>query len=141
MSETANHAGQPTSGSAEIDDQTRRDFLIWSTAAVGAVLAMVVGVVLLVSRWHGVRSLLGLGLSLLVVTRFVVPAILAGRPPGLVALVGALAVMLVTLYLTHGVGEQTTAAVVGTAVALGVTIVLGLWFIDRASAPSSPSSL
>ena len=92
-----------------------------------------VGVVLLVSRWHGVRSLLGLGLSLLVVTQFVVPAILAGRPPGLVALVGALAVMLVTLYLTHGVGEQTTAAVVGTATALGVTILLGLWFIDRAS--------
>ena len=36
MSETANHAGQPTSGGAEIDEQTRRDFLIWSTVAVGA---------------------------------------------------------------------------------------------------------
>lgn len=37
MSETANHAGQPTSGGAEIDEKTRRDFLIWSTTAVGAV--------------------------------------------------------------------------------------------------------
>ena len=37
MSETANHAGQPTGGGAEIDEQTRRDFLIWSTAAVGAI--------------------------------------------------------------------------------------------------------
>ncbi|MEQ8321943.1 MAG: ubiquinol-cytochrome c reductase iron-sulfur subunit [Rhodospirillales bacterium] len=36
MSETANHAGQPTSGGAEIDEKTRRDFLIWSTVAVGA---------------------------------------------------------------------------------------------------------
>ncbi|MEX0694861.1 MAG: ubiquinol-cytochrome c reductase iron-sulfur subunit [Rhodospirillales bacterium] len=36
MSEAANHAGQPTSSGAEIDEQTRRDFLIWSTAAVGA---------------------------------------------------------------------------------------------------------
>ena len=36
MSATAQNAGQPTSGNAEIDDKTRRDFLIWSTAAVGA---------------------------------------------------------------------------------------------------------
>lgn len=36
MSDTAQNAGQPTSSNAEIDDQTRRDFLIWSTAAVGA---------------------------------------------------------------------------------------------------------
>lgn len=36
MSETASSAGQPTSGNAEIDEQTRRDFLLWSTVAVGA---------------------------------------------------------------------------------------------------------
>lgn len=36
MSEAANHAGQPTSSGAEIDEQTRRDFLIWSTVAIGA---------------------------------------------------------------------------------------------------------
>lgn len=36
MSETAQKADQPMSGNAEIDDQTRRDFLLWSTLAVGA---------------------------------------------------------------------------------------------------------
>jgi len=36
MSEAANHAGHPTSSGAEIDEQPRRDFLIWSTVAVGA---------------------------------------------------------------------------------------------------------
>lgn len=36
MSETA-HAGQSTGGSAEIDEQTRRDFLLWSTVAVGGI--------------------------------------------------------------------------------------------------------
>lgn len=99
--------------------------------ALWLLVAVFVAVVLLVSRWHGLRSLVGLGLSLLVITRFVVPAILAGRNPALVALVGAVAVMLVTLYLAHGVNEQTTAAVVGTAGALGATILLGMYFIDR----------
>lgn len=36
MSETAQKADQHMSGNAEIDDQTRRDFLLWSTVAVGA---------------------------------------------------------------------------------------------------------
>ena len=31
MSDTAHNAGQPTGGNAEIDEQTRRDFLLWST--------------------------------------------------------------------------------------------------------------
>lgn len=103
------------------------------TGALWWLAALFVLVVLAVGRWHGLRSLVGLGLSLLVITRFVVPAILAGRPPGLVALFGATAVMILTLYLSHGIDQMTTSAVVGTALALGVTIGLGLFFIDRAA--------
>lgn len=103
------------------------------TGALWALGLIFVAVVLLIGRWHGLRSLVGLGLSLFVITRFVVPAILAGRPPGLVALVGAMAVMIVTLYLTHGVDHMTTSAVVGTSLALAVTIGFGLYFIDRAA--------
>ncbi len=95
--------------------------------------ALFIGVVLAIGRWHGLRSLLGLGLSLAVVVQFIVPAILSGRSPALVALVGAAAIMLVTLYLSHGVNEQTTAAVVGTTIALGVTLWLGSAFIERAA--------
>lgn len=94
-------------------------------------LALFVAAVLVISRWHGLRSLIGLALSLAIVVRFVVPAILAGASPPLVALVGAVAVMIVTLYLTHGVNEMTTAAVVGTAASLGLTVALGSLFIDR----------
>lgn len=105
----------------------RRGGALW---LLGAVFA---GVLLLVSRWQGLRSLLSVAISLLVVVQFVVPAILAGKSPPLVALVGALAVMLVSLYLAHGVTLQTTTAVVGTTVALGATMLLGVWFIDQAA--------
>ena len=95
--------------------------------------ALFIGVVLAVGRWHGLRSLVGLGLSLVVVVQFIVPAILSGRSPAMVALVGAAAIMLVTLYLSHGVNEQTTAAVVGTTIALGATLWLGNTFIEGAA--------
>ena len=36
MSDTAPNADQSTGAKAEIDEQTRRDFLLWSTIAVGA---------------------------------------------------------------------------------------------------------
>ena len=88
--------------------------------------------VLGVSRWQGLRSLIGLGLSLAVVVQFVVPAIAAGSSPPLVAMVGAVAVMIITLYLTHGMSELTTAAVIGTTIALGLTVLLGTVFVDRA---------
>lgn len=92
--------------------------------------AVFVAAVLLVSRWQGLRALAGLAISLFVVFRFVVPAILAGSPPFLVALVGAGAVLLTSLYLAHGFDVMTSSAVVGTALALGVTIGAGALFID-----------
>ncbi|MGH3440539.1 MAG: YibE/F family protein [Nitriliruptorales bacterium] len=85
-----------------------------------------------IGRWHGVRSLVGLATSLAVIVAFIVPAILAGENPFLVAVVGALAVMLVTLYLAHGLTVKTTAAVVGTASALALTAILGLVFVEIA---------
>lgn len=99
------------------------------------VLAILVGLfvaaVLAVGGWHGLRSLLGLAVSLLIVVRFVVPAILVGTNPAVVALVGAMAVMIVTLYLAHGLSPMTTAAIVGTAAALLLTVGLGVLFIDQ----------
>jgi uncharacterized membrane protein len=89
-----------------------------------------VAAVLLISGWQGLRALLGLGLSLGVIVQFVVPAILAGRQPFLVALVGSVVVLVVTLYLAHGVDVKTTTAVLGTAGALVVTVALGALFVD-----------
>ncbi|MEX1178490.1 MAG: YibE/F family protein [Nitriliruptor sp.] len=100
---------------------------------LGILVGLFVAAVLVIGRWHGLRSLLGLGVSLVLVVRFIVPAILAGSSPPLVALVGALAVMVVTLYLAHGVNEMTTAAIVGTTGALVVTVLLALLFIDQAA--------
>jgi uncharacterized membrane protein len=101
------------------------------TPTLWLLLGLFVLAVVAIGRWHGLRSLLGLAISLLIVVLFIVPAILAGESPPLVALVGSIAVMIVTLYLAHGVNEMTTAAIVGTSGALVITVGLGLWFISR----------
>jgi uncharacterized membrane protein len=103
---------------AEVD---RRAPLLWLAIAVAiAAVALV--------RWRGLLAILGLALSLLLVTRFVLPAILDGRPPLLVALTGALAVTIVTLVLTSGWGVQSMTAFVGIAITLLLAAVLGVVF-------------
>lgn len=95
-------------------------------AIVFAVLVVALG------RWKGVRSLLGLAASLAVVTQFMVPAILDGSSPLAVALVGALAVMLLTVGLAHGTGVTSVAAVLGSAASLLATALLAVLFVGLA---------
>lgn len=107
-------------------DVERRDPLL----LLGALFAIAV---VALGRWTGLRALLGLGLSLLVVVLFVLPALLAGRNALLVALVGSAAVMFTVLYLAHGVRVQTSIAVLGTLASLALTVALAELFV-RASA-------
>jgi uncharacterized membrane protein len=106
-------------------DVDRRAPMMWLVVAF-AVL------VIALARWRGVLALAGVGISLLLVTKFIVPAILHGSSPALVSLVGALAVMFVTLVMTSGLGAQTYAAALGIGSSLGVATLLGLLVVHQA---------
>jgi uncharacterized membrane protein len=81
-----------------------------------------------VARGRGLLALVGTAASLSLVVLWLVPAILDGSSPILVATVGALAVMFVTTALTYGVTTQSLAAVTGIGVSLLVAALLGtLW--------------
>jgi len=90
--------------------------------------ALFAGAVLLLGRWRGLAALAALGVSFAVLLLFVVPAILSGRSPLAVAVVGAGVIMFAVLYLSHGVSARTSAAVLGTLVSLTLIGVLGVGF-------------
>jgi len=117
-------AGQPTFYNIR-DLERGRPMVALAVRFVLAVIAF--------GRWQGVRSLIGLACSFAVIVGFVVPAILRGQSPVPVALVGAMAIMLASLYLSYGVGRKTTAAVVGTALALALTGALTAGFVELAA--------
>src|SRR5699024_7249913 len=64
-------------------------------------------VVLLVAGFRGLWALLGLGFAGAVLFVFMLPAMLDGKPPLLVAMVSASLIMVVALYLAHGVSTRT----------------------------------
>ena len=83
-------------------------------------------VVIAVAGIRGFRSLLGLAFAFVVIAKFMLPALLEGRDALAVGLVASSAIMLVALYLAHGLSRRTTTALVGTYAGLGVTAVLGV---------------
>lgn len=107
-----------TTGYAFVDRQ-RKPVLLW--LAAGFAIAVVA-----LGRLRGLAALAGLGASLVVLLAFVLPAILVGHNPLLVAVVGSSAIAFLALYLAHGVRPATTVALLGTLASLAVTAVLAL---------------
>jgi uncharacterized membrane protein len=115
---------------ADVSEYTIVDFerkapLLWLTLAFAAL-------VILFGRWRGALSLIGLGISLVIVLVFVVPSILRDSPPLAVALVGSMAVMLTTIPLAHGLGPKSLAAMTGTALSLALIVGLAVLLTDLA---------
>ena len=92
-------------------------------------LVLFVVVIIAVSRWKGVRSLLGMAVSMYVITQFILPMILAGRDPVLVSVIGAFSLLSVTQYLIYGWSLKTHAAVFGILISLIITGVLASIFV------------
>lgn len=100
-----------------------RTFPMWVLAAVFALAVVAVG------RLRGVLALVALAASFGVLTLFILPAILQGSNPLVVAVVGGSAIMLIALYMCHGLTARTSVAVLGTLASLLLIGFLGSLFI------------
>lgn len=109
----------------EVIEWVRRPVLGW-------LLGLFILATLVVARLKGLRAILATGLSLAIVTLYIVPQILAGSSPILVALVGAGGILILAIFFVHGVNWSTTAALFGTLATVGLTLLLGQLFINVA---------
>jgi uncharacterized membrane protein len=96
-------------------------------------LALLAGIfalaVVVVGRLRGLMALISLAISFLLLNFFILPAILQGSNPLVVAVIGSSAIMLIALYLCHGLSARTSVAVLGTLISLLLIGVLGSLFI------------
>jgi uncharacterized membrane protein len=104
----------------------QRDTPLIALALVFAVAVVALG------RWRGVTAMAGLGVTAAALIGFVLPAILAGRDPLAVAVVGSSAVAFGAVYLTHGFSARTSTAVLGTLASLLLIAALGVTFTGAA---------
>ena len=107
-------------------DRQRKPVLVWLAVAFAVV-------VVALGRLRGLAALAGLVASLCVLLAFVLPAILVGHDPLLVAVVGSAAIAFLALYLAHGFRPATTVALLGTLASLALTAVLALVVTELAA--------
>lgn len=92
--------------------------------ALGILLGIFVLAVVLIGGWTGLRGLLALFASILLVFYALLPGISAGYNPVLVASAVSAIIVVFGSYLTHGINRTTSAAVVGLLATIGVTALI-----------------
>jgi uncharacterized membrane protein len=86
---------------------------------------------ILVSGWKGVRSIIGIGLSLVVIIIIILPGIQQGRDPLLTSILGSFFFVSYSLYIIYGWNMKTHAAVIGSLLALVITGFLAYFFVNQ----------
>jgi uncharacterized membrane protein len=85
--------------------------------------------ILMMGLWKGLGSLIALGISMVMITGYVIPHIHSGEDPVKVSLIGSVILLAVTLYLTYGWNLKTHASVLGIMLSLLLTGGLSLVFV------------
>ncbi len=99
------------------------------TTPLFLIAALFLGLVVLVGRGRGARSLVGTLFSLVVIFFFVLPQIIAGRDPVVVSIVGSILLLAISTYLVYGWNPKAHAAVAGMMLSLALTGGLAWLFV------------
>lgn len=114
------------STSYQIIDKYRLDKLL-------PFIILFVVIVLAISRFKGLGSLVGLAISFAVILQFIVPSILAGDDPLITSIIGSFFIMVTTLYIAHGFSTKIHIALIATAISLISTGLLAFLAVQSLS--------
>lgn len=103
-------------------DFVRTTPLLWLAGLFAAAI-------LAISQWKGLRALLSMAFSLVMIIGYIIPHILAGEDPLVVSIIGSAILLGVTLYLTYGWTMKSHAAVLGMILVLLLTGSLSAVFV------------
>lgn len=107
----------------EISELDRIDAIFWF-------IFIYVALVILITKRQGIGSLIGLGLSILAIIFIIIPMTLKGYDAVLVSVLGGFAILLPSIFFSHGFSYKTLIALVGTFLGLVATGILAAISID-----------
>jgi uncharacterized membrane protein len=85
---------------------------------------VLLALVLVIGRWRGFMSMVGLILSIGVLSIFILPRIIAGQAAFATCIEGAFIIATTTIYVAHGFNKRTTIALASTLLTL--VLIVGL---------------
>ncbi|MEA3449932.1 MAG: YibE/F family protein [Patescibacteria group bacterium] len=118
---------------ASYDDKGESRFYITDYVRTNSMLYLLfvfVACLLIVGRTKGLRALISLALTFLVIIKYIIPQILAGTSPFLTTLFGSIIILLVIIYITEGFKARSHLAVLSIFICLFITIVISTLFVS-----------
>ncbi len=107
----------------QIVDSIRTGPLFWLSLVFALVL-------ILVAKFKGLKSLLGLALSFVVIMEFIVPQIMDGANPLLIGIIGSLFILFLLIYLTEGWTRVSHISFLAIFISLFITGLLSVFFTN-----------
>ena len=107
------------------DYQRSGNLVLWAIIAAIVIIAF--------AAWHGLRSLIGLAISLAIVFFYLLPALVEGSSPLGLALVTSAAIIFIVVPLVHGFNWKSASALGGALIALLLAAFLASSTINSTS--------
>lgn len=118
-------------GTKVVVGQTRldgkEDFYVadhYRISALWAIAACFFLLVIAVSRWKGLASMLGLAFTAYALVGYIMPKIAAGAGPMRTALPALFVIAIVSIYMAHGLNRRTHVAVICTLATMSLAAVV-----------------
>lgn len=87
-------------------------------------------IILLTGKWRGLRAILGLAFSFLIILKLIIPQILNGHNPLLISLLYSLLIIIVSTYLVYGLNKKSSVAVMGTFAGIAIVGIFSVIFTN-----------
>lgn len=104
-------------------DYSRTSGLKW------LLLAFII-LIIIFGKWQGVRSIVSLGASLLVIIYILIPLLLNGAPPILTSVALGTLILAVAIFFTHGFNKRSLIAFGGTTATVLITGVIAALVVN-----------
>ena len=108
-----------------VTDFVRRSSLYW-------LLIIFILAVIIIGKWKGFRALISLALTFGVIIFFILPRILAGDSPLLIAIIGSVIIIFFIIYLTEGFNRRSHTALISILITLLITGLISILFTSLA---------
>lgn len=100
------------------------------TDSLWLLMVIFVALTVFIAGKKGMWSVVSMMLTFWVIFSVILPQILAGNNPVLIAFLGSILIIPVSFYMSHGLNKKTSVAILGSIIALVLTSILAGFFIN-----------
>ena len=83
-----------------------------------------------IGKSKGIKSLISLIFSFVVIIKFIIPQILAGKDPFIISLIGGVFILGAIIYFTEGWNKKSHLALLSVFISLSLTLLLSIIFTN-----------